>query len=101
MLDAVLKELLGYGITGLVSVVAILALVRVYSDAKAERERNREAETALSDRMVAKAETYALKAMETNDALRLLVEKQEERLEREKMERERLERVLAKGGRDG
>lgn len=99
MLDKALEALIGYGALGIVAVVAITAAVRIYLDAKEERARNREAEAALADRMVAKAETYALKAMETNEALRQLVEKQEERLEREKMERERLERILAaKGG---
>lgn len=104
MLDKAVEALIGYGALGIVACVAIIAAMRIYLDAREERARNREAEAALADRMVAKAETYALKAMENNAALRQLVEKLEEKLEREKMERERAERQLAaynRGGRDG
>lgn len=103
MLDKALEALIGYGALGIVAVVAIGAVIRIYIDAKEERARNRQAEAALADRMVAKAETYALKVMESNEALRQLAERLEEKLEREKMDRERAERLLAahRGGRDG
>ncbi len=79
MIDEAMKALISYGALGVVALAAIASSVYLYRDAKAERDRNRTAETALMERHVAKAETWTtryhelaesqVKSLDANSAL--------------------------------